>query len=425
MANTIKLQADSIFQVPIQIYPNDFTFIVNGKQIETNKITADLLSTKISKLHQADPTLSEYFITTKSKGSFQSILNLLNFKEHEISEDEIPFISEIIQDLCIEKFDVNIQNEEISLNNVFELISKHDKNRFLFSTNLSLEVDFLSEHFYELDQSNEKKLFDLSESTIKRIILNDKIRLNSEDQLFEFIQNLCNYNPEFYWLHEHVYFKHLSEDSIRNFFNAFKFEYMTSGIWGSLSKRFTNEKDEPNSERYKKIVKGIQISKEPNNLKGIIGYLRDNSNINDEVNVIYSSVGGYSPDVLLDIENNWDGFYTKDIENSWIGFEFKKRRIIPSSYTIKSKNGGVNGCHLKSWVIEVSNDSQKWQIIDEQSNCSLLNGKHLVHTFPISNEKIDSDQGFKHVRLRQTGTSWCNNHRIHICAIELYGQIID
>ena len=200
---------------------------------------------------------------------------------------------------------------------------------------------------------------------------------------------------------------------------------MTSGIWGSLSKRFTNEKDEPNSERYKKIVKGIQISKEPNNLKGIIGYLRDNSNINDEVNVIYSSVGGYSPDVLLDIENNWDGFYTKDIENSWIGFEFKKRRIIPSSYTIKSKNGGVNGCHLKSWVIEVSNDSQKWQIIDEQSNCSLLNGKHLVHTFPISNEKIDSDQGFKHVRLRQTGTSWCNNHRIHICAIELYGQIID
>lgn len=79
--NTLKLLTQSILQVPIGNYEQDFTFIVNGKEFQANKIVADLLSTKISKQHLLDPTLNQLTINTRTFGNFQHILDLLNFKE--------------------------------------------------------------------------------------------------------------------------------------------------------------------------------------------------------------------------------------------------------------------------------------------------------------------------------------------------------
>ena len=84
MKNTVKLQSDSISQVPIQIYEENFTFIVNGEEYRTNKIVADLLSPIISNQHRDDPTFSEFTIKTQSEGNFQTILNLVSFEEKEI-----------------------------------------------------------------------------------------------------------------------------------------------------------------------------------------------------------------------------------------------------------------------------------------------------------------------------------------------------
>lgn len=60
MSNFIKLQTQSILQVPISSYENNFTFIVNGKEFHTSEIVADLLSPKIPKARKNDPTIREF-----------------------------------------------------------------------------------------------------------------------------------------------------------------------------------------------------------------------------------------------------------------------------------------------------------------------------------------------------------------------------
>lgn len=89
MSVSIKLKTESILRVPLNNYPQDFTFDVNGQLFQTSKIIADLLSSKIAKIakiHQSDPTISEYTIITKSRGNFTNFLELCLFNEKEISE---------------------------------------------------------------------------------------------------------------------------------------------------------------------------------------------------------------------------------------------------------------------------------------------------------------------------------------------------
>lgn len=78
--DSIKLRMDSFLNVPINNYPQDFTFIVNGEIYKTNKFHSDYLSPKISKLHQIDLELDQYSINTQYKGNFKTILNLFNFQ---------------------------------------------------------------------------------------------------------------------------------------------------------------------------------------------------------------------------------------------------------------------------------------------------------------------------------------------------------
>lgn len=233
----IKLQTDSIFQVPFNSYPHDFTFIVNRTEFQTNKIVSDILSPKISKIHQIDPTFSTYIINTKSNGDFQILFDLLTDKTKDLPESNISFIAEVIEDFEAENIEVTIPDIEINLENVITMIKKHEKLPLMHKTNLVNEVDFLSEHFYELRQDQITELCNLHEESIENIINNDKLTLDTEDQLLKFIFKLCLKNSKFSKFHENVYFKNLSNEMILEFFNTFEINYLTNGTWNSLSKR--------------------------------------------------------------------------------------------------------------------------------------------------------------------------------------------
>lgn len=68
MSIKFEFQTSSVLHLPLESYQKDFTFIINGEEISTSRFVADLLSPKISRLHQIDPTFSEYSIFTKSQG---------------------------------------------------------------------------------------------------------------------------------------------------------------------------------------------------------------------------------------------------------------------------------------------------------------------------------------------------------------------
>lgn len=156
-------------------------------------------------------------------------------------------------------------------------------------------------------------------------------------------------------------------------------------------------------------------------LNGVFSYFGKNSSIIDEVKVKDSSHNHGDIKDLTDITNRCYSYCVNDKPNAWICFEFIKRRIIPSNYIIISTNSSKGSDHLKSWVLEGSIDNNQWEKLDEQVNCTFLNGPALCHTFPIS---VKNENGFKFLRIRQTDKNWRNSYYLEVCSIEFYGHLI-
>lgn len=168
MTTNLQLKTDNVLQLPFQTY-DDFLFIVNGQKFKTNRIVADLLSPQIRQQHFIDPTVSEFTINTKHAGDFSLFLNLINFSKYEIPSNEISFVVEILEKLCQNEQGISLQIEqpELSNNNVISLLKSHENYQNIFSQNFRDEVDFLSLHFYEfIDNDEEIKLNELLPDTI-------------------------------------------------------------------------------------------------------------------------------------------------------------------------------------------------------------------------------------------------------------------
>lgn len=429
MTNSLKLRTSSVLHLPFQSYDQNFTFIVNDKEFQINQFLADLLSPKISHIHLVDPTLTEYSITTKASGNFQMILNLLNFEEHEFTEEEISFISEILENLETTEFDIKFsetrKNEKIEKTNLVNQFSRHLHFKRFYKTQLEKEISEIAQIFFiELNEEERNSFKKFGLEIIENIISHPLLHLETEDQLLHFINQLYLEDSKNSYFYSFVLFSNVSISSMEVFLSIFNIEDFTNDGWNSLSKRLLceiNSDKQENLKRYKryKMVTKKEILYGNKDFKGLINFLKNESNIDDEINISCSSIGGYNSKNLFVYENTDHYFFTENLPNSWISFEFKKYEIIPSNYTLRSyKNGSY---HPKTWVIEGSKDNVNWSIIDKQKNCSFIRGDNLVHTFPIKNE---NNQSFKYLRIRQTESNWNGNNHLKFDAIEFYGKLI-
>lgn len=436
----IKLKKSSILKVPIEKYDNDFTFIVNGQEFKTSRLQAELLSTKICQNHLIDPTLNKIIINTKVSGDFSKILKLINFEEKSFSTEEIPFISEIFQILDIDSIKIinSTEEKERDINTIFELINKHENYEIFYSDPLKEDIDFISSHFYELNDEKIKNFCKLKTSTIEKIIGHSKLRLNTEDQLLNIINQLYKTDSANSFLYCFVDFLNVSVETISEFLRIFDINDITNETWESISTRllqdiiknektcdkrkcyFNKEQQKPKST---KSTKNKEIQFDNNNsLNGILNFLKkqSNNNIEDAIKITASSVG-YGPLTnLLQYEDPTKYFYSIDEPNSWICIDFINRRIIPTHYTIRTRQGASD--HPKSWVIEGSNDNYTWEQIDSQTNCNETNGKGVVRTFIIQKELKNE---FRYLRMKETGPNWCNHNFLEFSAIEFHGTLID
>lgn len=266
----LKLSESSIRKVPLCTY-DEFIFIVNGKEFKTSRIISDLLSPKICKLHLNDPTISQYIINTKHQGDFSQILRLVNFERQDFSYDDIHFIKEILENLNNESIIYQKAPIKITTQNIFDLLSKHQKIPDFFSEQIDDEIDFLSSHFDELFEYSEQyqKLQLLNLDIIERIINNPKLRLVDEDQLLAVINYLYSIDSTFSILYEYVEFKTASANSMKEFINVFDINDINASTWKSLSKRLEKEVKERKSatNHYLKLLQKESPSNEQSNVK--------------------------------------------------------------------------------------------------------------------------------------------------------------
>ena len=249
MLDQIQLQPISVLNIPFQKYEKDFTFIVNENEFTTTKFIADMLSPTISKQHLIDPTIDQFTIKTKSSGNFQLILDLINFQIHEIPEQEKMFICEILDNLDNKMIKITQEESEITLNNVFKNILLHEQYQNYFNDFYSKEIDFISEHFYEINEFQEEQLLNLSNYTIDKIISNSKLQLDTEDQLFKFINKLYTKDRKNSAFFEYVDFLNASEKVVSHFLSIFEIDDINNEIWKHISLRLKKEivKNEENS----------------------------------------------------------------------------------------------------------------------------------------------------------------------------------
>lgn len=424
----IQLKLESVLDLPIEIYDKDFTFIVNGEEYKTNRIIADLLSPTISNIHLTDPTINEFIITTQQKGNFSHYLNLINFKQFEIPEEEMQFIFEIIDILGCKSITIcePFDNTEITKDNIFDRISYHSRFSNFYSKSLKDDVDYISSHFFEICQNQKDQLLQLSVSTLQLIIANPKLLLHSEDQLIDCINELYQKNPDYSILYGYVNFYYVSSSKISDFLAIYDFNDITRETWKNLSLRLKQNISVSIKGNDRYCPTELQFPyQEEKGFNGIINYLKSISKdkIFDKIEIKSSSVleGKRPPQNVIIYDNKNKDFSTKNEENSWISFDFKNYTIIPTNYTIQSFPRGSNGyAHPKSWVIEGSNDNKNWEIINEQTNSPALNGESVVHTFTV--QKM-YQKAYRYLKMRITGPNWGDLATLCFSAIEFYGTL--
>ena len=440
--NKIQLKQSCIMHIPIQNYGNDFTFMVNEQKFKTNRLISDLLSPKISKMHLIDPTIELFTIKTTNHGDFSHILNLINFEQNDIPENELPFVAEVIEILESDSFEFTpkIKARKITIDNVFNEIQNHEKNSKFFSQNFEEEIDFISSNFYILCEEHEEEFANLRINTIYKILSNDQLRLENEDQLLNFINKLYSKNSMYSILYEKVMFTNVSSKYMNEFVELFDFNDISSQTWINLCMRLANsleiKKIESCNKRYNTIHTNeiYQIQKtlfkydKNNDFSGIFNFLRkkSNENIEKEINVTSSSIHGNFeenlPKNVVLFENQSKRFISANEPNSWLCFDFKDHQVILTEYTIKTSClFEKNMRHPRSWVIEGSNDNNSWEILDEQKDCSEINGKSITHTFSVNNQELKK---FKMIRLRATGPNWDGSNYLLIESFEIYGRYI-
>jgi hypothetical protein len=96
----------------------------------------------------------------------------------------------------------------------------------------------------------------------------------------------------------------------------------------------------------------------------------------------YDGSSCYQPPNVADLQTD-SFFHSKNETGQWLCYDFKAMRVAVTHYILRSHNYQVNGYHLRSWVLEGSEDGSKWTEIDGRDNDSSLNGPKAIGTFEV------------------------------------------
>jgi hypothetical protein len=234
-------------------------------------------------------------------------------------------------------------------------------------------------------------------------------------------------DSQFATLFEYVRFEYLSSESIQSFISLMEegFDFLTFAIWQSVCRRLSLPVSISNSRKCNRYYSHLCAFSTISCFDGIISYLttRCGGNIVDQniVSIKASSL----PDErdflyrqLVDFACH-DTFYTVDEPNSWICYDFKEISIDLSHYSIRSRFD-CDDNHLRSWILEGSNEGSSWVDIDRREHDCSLKGQGTIATFSISE---GSRNDFRMFRLRQTGKDSSGCDYLCLSAVEFFGYL--
>ena len=447
-----------------------FVFHFGEQALTTNRIFAEFLCPAVSRLHQSDPTIQDIY--------YKNHINLS-------SNSETPSFSTIFTSSMISKLSelscgnsIKITQEESEKIRIISIILENDDLFNIINSlypidmteigsnidyclhiieyyeyfqkkqnklNLKDIVDQIASQFYKIDQ---KRLKNLPLQIVYDIISSEKLKLESEDSLLDFINELFSEKVEddenelklidFY---EHIEFSQLTEEKLDEFLDEFNINQITATIWQKLKKcihtkkdqknenRYTKNKEEKKNEsRYTKNNNAVKIEYDVNNpLRGIIFNLTNEKGGNvsdkDEVIITSSSIlsNSYLPKYAADFDDQ-NFFHSKSEPTSWLMYDFKERKICPTHYSMK--NASDSNSSPRSWVFEASNTGNEgdWTALDTQNGTTFfMHINSVTHTFNI--EKAQNNEYYRYIRIRTTDKNNNGYTYFAISIVEFFGFI--
>lgn len=392
-------------------YEEDFEFVFRtGEICRVPSVIAEYLSPKIARFRRCDPFCTFWSFDQSFSDSFGALDGLVRslLEGGSLHVDNGNFVS--LLRLC-----AHFENDSI----LCSLLDTIDPESLTFEEAILLlksGIDvgvasggrlnnlrtFVSSHFYEIGRDI---LDGLDLETAQLLLSSSSLRIESEDSLYDFIKSRCERDVSFASLFEFLCFENLSLDRISHFSrfaNDHLLEHMSSGIWSRICGRLlrVSQQTLPRDEEAEAFNSTREfVYREMKPLDGIIAYFTrecgGNAYENGLVDVTASSCldDKYSPRYVLDLGTD-KYFQSRSEKVTWLCYDFRERRVIPTSYSLRSE------WSLDSWVIEVSNDGTEnsWREIDRRVDNHDFCERHLTRNFKISD--VPSEP-FRFLRIKR------------------------
>ena len=416
-----------------------FDFVFGDGSVGTvHRTLAEFLSPKISRLRRTDASIDRYIFEDRSLSArlgFEALVSSLR-QGTTLKVDASNFealvraASELENTEClsflISAIDISHLNVEKALLLLRVVPVLH--NELFQAGDL---VGFIASHFHEISK---ERLQSLDHETACLILEHPSLKVLDEDSLYDFVRARTETDPAFAHLFESVYFEYLSSDRINDFASfagRFLLGRMNACIWTRICQRLVRAPAMSGDPRANKqsVTETSGLSFAYNSMKpldGIIQHLsREFSGNVHSIGVVEVIASSFyvncEPENAARIGKDWD-FYSQNKPDSWIRYDFKEMRVRPTSYSIRSYVGSPGLNHPKSWVFEVSNDGESWEVVDRRDDNSDLNDKYVIRNFPISPEVRGS---FRFIRLRQTGENHAGDDKLVINSLEIFGTLFE
>ena len=145
--------------------------------------------------------------------------------------------------------------KEKSIDDLIEellFLNNFSEKNISIEINLNSIIDIMSINFSSIDQN---KLQKLPKTLIYSILSNEKLKIESEDSLFEFILKLYDNEFDYYYEYENddtynlidfleiIEIKNLSDDKFSEFLSIINPYNITTSLWNNLCQRFENKKE--------------------------------------------------------------------------------------------------------------------------------------------------------------------------------------
>ena len=321
--------------------------------------------------------------------------------------------------------DVEYPKSDLSAGSVLDRLEVKRRKGLPFED----EVEFLARNFLEVarhfHESGICLLEHLGVEVCERVLEHPEFEVSDDGELLRMITAA---GEEFHPLLRFLRFDRLTGSDARELAAQFS-DDGPGALWFAVSRRLECELEgvcEVSVTPEVPAQEGTEfVYDEARPLDGIIAHLTRecSGNVHQKgvVKVTASSSHsfmGAKPENVVDLGTD-SILYSKDRPNSWICYDFRGRRVVPTSYSIRSAEHQLGP---KSWVLEVSNagSEDSWVVVDARQNNEDLNARRVTRNFAIS---APPSEAFRFVRLRQTGRNHDGDDTLVITTLELFGAL--